>query len=265
MIAHIFNDEWKNWIWSNITNGVSKQRIYSDLIKHGFDPFLVMHELRFSPSFTSEEIIGVNNVSQQLMQLGAIKVNSDYPLFILKDILSKQECLDIIEIQKANNTRSTTGEDSEIKIDKDRISYSTFFEQAEMFQTYPILKALKLKIIGALGIPMRYSEALQGQWYKENGFYNIHFDAEHRQEKVDPIRGNRTWTCMITLNDVETGGATHFPKLDQTINPSSGQAVIWYNLGDNRLAHPSSLHGGLPVTQGEKFIVTQWFRELPQL
>jgi prolyl 4-hydroxylase len=68
---------------------------------------------------------------------------------------------------------------------------------------------------------------------------------------------------MITLNTVEKGGHTHFPKLNQTIEPTPGQAIIWYNLADDHLAHPLSLHGELAIEKGEKFIITQWFREFP--
>ena len=39
MKKYFFNDDWKNWIWSNINNGIKKQRIYDDLIANDYDVF----------------------------------------------------------------------------------------------------------------------------------------------------------------------------------------------------------------------------------
>jgi hypothetical protein len=118
MTIQLFNDDWKNWIWSNINNGVSNQRIYSDLIKNGFDQFLVINELRFLPPATAQGIITPPAVSTHLEQFGAEKLSDVMPLFKVTNFLSETECAEIIEIQKQHNTRSTTGQDDEIKIDK---------------------------------------------------------------------------------------------------------------------------------------------------
>lgn len=66
---------------------------------------------------------------------------------------------------------------------------------------------------------------------------------------------------MITLNRVVEGGDTYFPELNKRFKPQTGQALIWYNLNENGLANPLTLHAGQPIIKGEKFIVTQWFRQ----
>ena len=45
--------------------------------------------------------------------------------------------------------------------------------------------------------------------------------------------GQRTLTCMIYLNDVESGGETEFTKLGLIIKPKKGTIVIWNNLNED--------------------------------
>ena len=76
------------------------------------------------------------------------------------------------------------------------------------------------------------------------------------------VRGNRTWTCMIYLNLVEQGGETSFTAINELITPKMGRAVIWNNLTLDGNVNPKTIHAGLPILQGEKFILTTWFRQL---
>ena len=62
------------------------------------------------------------------------------------------------------------------------------------------------------------------------------------------------------------GGETGFPKLDINIPPKKGDVVVFHNtLLDDAATHPKinprSLHGGMPVIKGEKWMVNLWFRE----
>lgn len=261
MTKYFFNDEWKDWIWSNIKNGVSKQRIYNDLVAQDYDVFTIMNELRFIPDvFRKPDEINCDYVISTLSNSGAIKLDVPIPFFVSKNFISEAECKRIIKIQKERNTRSTTGDNKECKINEKRTSLSTFFEQ-DGSPDDSVIQTVKQKILLATGIPSEYSEKIQGQCYKENGFYHDHFDAYDDYNKFQNPSRNRTWTCIITLNAVEEGGATYFPKLDKYFKPKAGQALIWYNLNENGLAHPLTLHTGQPVIKGEKFIITQWFRQ----
>ncbi len=262
MNKHFFNDDWKNWIWSNIKNGVSKQRIYNDLVEQGYDVFTIINELRFIPNvFRKQDEIKLNHVIGYLQGAGATRVDVPIPFYIFPNFLTETECKAIIDIQREQNDRSTTGDHKECKIDETRTSFTTYFESIQSESMQNIVQQLKQKILSLMGIPTQYSEKIQGQWYKENGFYHNHYDAYEDYNKFKAQYGNRTWTCMITLNDVEEGGDTYFPTLDKRFTPKAGQALIWYNLDENGLAHPLTLHTGQAVKKGEKFIVTQWFRQ----
>lgn len=262
MKKYFFNDEWKDWIWSNIKNGVSKQKIYDRLVAQDYDVFTIINELRFIPDvFRKHDEIRCNRVMGYLQGAGAIKIDAPFPFFIFPDFLTDTECQAIVEIQKTENTRSTIGDNKECEITEARVSFTTCFESIQSDSAHTTIQLLKQKILSLMGIPIQYSEKLQGQWYNENGFYHDHFDAYEDYNKFQNQYGNRTWTCMITLNRVEAGGDTYFPRLDKRFKPKVGQALIWYNLDEDGLAHPLTLHTGQAVIKGEKLIVTQWFRQ----
>ncbi|MGJ3626169.1 2OG-Fe(II) oxygenase [Sphingomonas sp. MMS24-JH45] len=68
---------------------------------------------------------------------------------------------------------------------------------------------------------------------------------------------------MIYLNEVEEGGATWFPKGGVCAVPRKGMALIWNNMSADGSPNTATLHEGMPVVDGVKYIVTKWFREQP--
>jgi prolyl 4-hydroxylase len=263
MKKYWFSDEWKDWIWSNIKNGISKQRIYDDLIECDYDVITVINELRFIPEiFRKKDEIHPNQVISQLEKSEAKKIDVTVPFYQFENFLTKMECDKIIELQINDNTRSTIADKKDKRIDETRTSYTTYFElTTPKPEDDDIIQKVKKRILSLMGIPAQYSESIQGQWYKENGLYHDHYDACDDYNQFKHYHGNRTWTCMITLNEVEEGGETYFPKLNTRFKPAIGQALIWYNLDNNGLAHPLTLHTGQLVKKGEKFIITQWFHQ----
>ena len=262
MKKFFFDDEWKDWIWSNIKNGISKQSIYDDLIDNDYDVFTIINELRFIPQiFRKKDEIPAHFVMDHLEQLGAKRIDVDIPLYKVENFLTKKECDEIIKLQKMESSRSTVADGKDAQISEIRTSSTTYFELIESESKHEIVRVVKEKIMTLLDIPVQYTEAIQGQWYQKNGFYHEHYDAYDDLNQFKYTGGNRTWTCMVTLNEVEEGGDTYFPQLNQRFKPKIGQALIWYNLGEDGLADPLTLHAGQPIIKGEKFIITQWFHQ----
>ena len=73
--------------------------------------------------------------------------------------------------------------------------------------------------------------------------------------------GQRTWTAMVYLNDVEEGGATWFPRAGIRVSPRRGLLLAWNNMNPDGSPNPATLHEGMAVVSGVKYIVTKWFRE----
>jgi prolyl 4-hydroxylase len=63
------------------------------------------------------------------------------------------------------------------------------------------------------------------------------------------------------LNDVPAGGETVFPKLNLSVVPEKGSAVHFEYCNSLGQIDARTLHGGLPVKEGEKWISTKWMRQ----
>ena len=60
-----------------------------------------------------------------------------------------------------------------------------------------------------MGIHWSHGEGLQGQWYEVGEEFKQHFDYDSGPSKALEDIGQRTWTFMLFLNDVEEGGHGH--------------------------------------------------------
>merc|ERR1711896_83736 len=71
----------------------------------------------------------------------------------------------------------------------------------------------------------------------------------------------RSHTVLVYLQNVEQGGETLFPYLNNSvaIQPNHGDAVIFGNLAQNGRCHPDSAHEAAPVRKGEKLILQIWY------
>ncbi|RFF68703.1 hypothetical protein D0A40_05290 [Xanthomonas campestris pv. raphani] len=76
-----------------------------------------------------------------------------------------------------------------------------------------------------------------------------------------PAAGNRLRTVCVYLNAVQAGGATDFPIAGVRVQPRAGAVVCFDNLLADGTPDPDSLHAGLPVDAGSKWLGTLWFRE----
>lgn len=63
------------------------------------------------------------------------------------------------------------------------------------------------------------------------------------------------------MNTPIKGGETRFPHVKISISPRKGNALFFYNTDADGFVNPLTLHAGNPVIDGEKWIMTRWFRE----
>lgn len=76
-------------------------------------------------------------------------------------------------------------------------------------------------------------------------------------------QGQRMITFLLYLNDDYTGGETTFPELDIVTRGVSGNGLYFINAHADRSPDRNMLHTGSPPTAGEKWIVTQFIRDIP--
>lgn len=131
----------------------------------------------------------------------------------------------------------------------------------------PPVERFEEKVADLLGINRRFSEVVQGQRYEVGQEFKPHHDFFHRgQSYYDDVTeqgGQRTWTAMLFLNRPEAGGRTGFPKAGVEAEPEPGSLLIWNNMQADGRPNPNSLHHGMPVEAGLKYVLTKWFRERP--
>lgn len=102
--------------------------------------------------------------------------------------------------------------------------------------------------------------------YDVGGEYKEHHDFFHANQ-VDYVKhtskgGQRLYSCLFYLNESFTGGETKFVKKNIIVKPSTGKMLLWSNMKDDgMILDYDSLHAGLPVISGEKWIAIVWVRQ----
>ena len=129
-----------------------------------------------------------------------------------------------------------------------------------------IVNNLVTRIAGLVAIPLAQAESLQVIHYGPGEEYAPHYDAwdvtSPRGQRCMRRGGQRRVTCLLYLNTVSRGGQTGFPKLSVELEAVAGDLVVFLNTQkDSNQRHPDSLHGGMPVIEGEKWACNLWFRE----
>lgn len=139
-----------------------------------------------------------------------------------------------------------------------RTSHSMHFAPS----MYDAVVAELIKRIAAIaGLPASHAEPLGVLRYGPGQEYRPHYDYY----TDDLHKAQRTVTVFVYLNDVTEGGGTDFPRLQVKVDPARGKAVKFLNCGPDGKPDPDTLHAGLPVIRGEKWLATLWFWDRPFL
>jgi TPR repeat protein len=177
-------------------------------------------------------------------------------------LLSADECRLLVAcaqpgLRRSNTVDPVTGEAREMEL---RTSSDASFDPVIEDVA---LRVVQLRMARAARVELVQAEHLVVLRYGPGDEYRPHRDylppdgvARHH-----PDAGNRTRTICTYLNQPEAGGETVFPLADVTVAPMAGRAVVFDNLYADGRPDPASLHAGLPVMSGEKWLATLWLRE----
>ncbi|MFI4933785.1 MAG: prolyl hydroxylase family protein [Caulobacterales bacterium] len=75
--------------------------------------------------------------------------------------------------------------------------------------------------------------------------------------------GDRIVTFLLYLNDGFEGGELEFPKVGFRCKGAKGDAVYFAHVDPSGKPEPLSLHAGLTITAGEKWVLSQWIHDRP--
>lgn len=172
-------------------------------------------------------------------------------IVVLGNVLSHEECDELIQLSKDRVERSKIGNTR--TVDGLRTSSSVFLEE-----THDVVTRVEKRVSQIMNIPVEHGEGLQILNYKPGQEYKAHFDFFSASAR--PVKNPRISTLVMYLNDVEEGGETYFPKLNLSVSPQKGMAVYFEYFYDNQELNDLTLHGGAPVVIGDKWAATQWMR-----
>ena len=179
-------------------------------------------------------------------------------LFVLRGFLDPATCAAVIE--RIDERRRP----SEIADDVGIANFRTS-ETCDLDWRDPLVGEVDRAIAGLLGLSLDASEPLQGQRYAPGQEFKPHTDTfepgGYDYYRHTAETGQRTWTAMIYLNEPEEGGGTRFKRIGKTVQPETGKLLAWNNLLPDGRPNPATLHQGMKVRRGTKYIVTKWFRE----
>ncbi|CAM1000133.1 Procollagen-proline dioxygenase [Rhodanobacter sp. Root179] len=193
--------------------------------------------------------------------LVGISLSVEHPaLRVLENLLDAEECDELIALAQPRLKRAlTVASDGSNQVDQRRTSEGMFFTLNEL----PLVGRIEQRLATLLGMPVSHGEGLQILHYLPGQEYEPHFDWFDPQQPgydtITAVGGQRVASVVMYLNTPAQGGGTAFPELGLTVTARRGVAVYFaYEGGDQQ-----SLHAGLPVQRGEKWIATKWLRERP--
>jgi prolyl 4-hydroxylase len=201
----------------------------------------------------------VNPAAKLAAMPGAQRVPTrELELFVVRRFLDPETCAALIA--RIDERRRP----SEIADDVGIVNFRTS-ETCDLDWNDPVVADVDRRIADLLGLSLASSEPLQGQRYAPGQEFKPHTDTfepggyDFYVHTADT--GQRTWTAMIYLNEPEDGGATRFKVLGKTVQPEVGKLLAWNNLLPDGRPNPATLHQGMKVRRGTKYVLTKWFRE----
>ncbi|MCC2616432.1 2OG-Fe(II) oxygenase [Aestuariibacter halophilus] len=260
--------QWRDWIADNLNRGVSAETLLSRLCDNGFVyqqclPYLEAHlapELLVDHSADFYQRLATPRLLKQLDQWQARLLDvADAQFVVLEQFLSVRKCTELAALAK------TRLRPSEITATQGYEGFRTSSTCDLPTLHHPLAAQVEQRIVDAMGLGIGEAEPIQAQHYAPGQGFKAHTDYfepgsdEYRDFAAQD--GQRSWTFMLYLSEGCQGGETEFPHLGLRFSPRTGMALAWNNLCSDGTPNPRTLHQAHPVTQGEKVVITKWFRE----
>lgn len=179
-------------------------------------------------------------------------------IFQIRHFADSDLCANLIALIDQGRRPSTIADDNGDQ-------YFRTSETCDLSAQEPAVQQLEAMLTELSGIDPAHGEPLQGQRYAVGQEFKAHTDyftpGGPDWEQYCAVSGQRTWTFMIYLNAVEAGGATRFKAIGKTFHPEAGKLLCWNNRRPDLSENPNTLHHGMKVRGGVKYVITKWYRE----
>ncbi len=181
-------------------------------------------------------------------------------LFICRQFLPSDVCSALVEQIDARRRPSTIADPN------GDTAYRTS-ETCDLDSGDPVVAGVEQALAMLTGIDPQFGEPIQGQRYAIGQEFKGHTDYFEPNgadfTRYCSVAGNRTWTVMVYLNEPEAGGSTRFKAIDKIVQPETGKLLAWNNRRPDGTLNPATIHHGMKVRAGTKYVITKWYRERP--
>lgn len=187
-------------------------------------------------------------------------------VFTIENFLPKPVCAWLIKQSKKNLQRAPVqdaGNGGVFSVDSAR---SNSVAGSNALQPDLVMQLTNLRIAAAIGMPLANQEPTNVLHYARGQEYKAHYDFFRQDEEAGfahELRtiGQRAATVLVYLNEGYEGGETDFPKLNWRFKGKTGDALIFWNLSAEGVREKNSLHSGMPILKGEKWLLSKWVRQ----
>ena len=220
-------------------------------------------QLGWEPAARELELLGQLDLAAW-RRAPAARVQFEKPrIVVIERFASPQECEWLIGraagggLQRAKVYRnSPTAQIAEVRTNRE-MSFT-------IFNADVVLSLIRDRISAAVGAPASHFEIAKLLHYSPGEQFALHADfIEAKTPELAhelAVRGQRSATFLIYLNDGYEGGATQFPRLSWQYRGGRGDALLFSNVDANGAPDYDTIHAGMPPTSGEKWVLSQWVR-----
>lgn len=267
--ASTLTGDWQNWLDVNLKNGVI-ERVLIDTATNSIKLARTKHEAAIRAQqeaieYTYEAPMANfdRSIQTQDRQIPVLLTLDKPRIAVLGDVLSQQECEELIAMARPRMAPSTITDGSTAKqiTSKIRSSDGAWFHRADN----PLIQRIEQRIAKITNWPIEKGEGILVQRYQDGGQYVPHYDFFPPENATSPLSlvhgGQRVATLIVYLNTVEQSGETIFPKLNLKVKAVQGQGLYFAYTNSKGENDRQTFHGGQPVPVGEKWIMTKWMRQ----
>lgn len=218
-------------------------------------------------------VIVIIIITKEIIKKFKSKFENKEFIFEIDDFLTSEECENLIKENDNNLFKSKV-------LSKDKYSSGRISSQKWIKNDKLNKKLLKLaQKYTNIKLTEKNAENIQFAKYDTKGKYDAHYDIcdpiNNGAKFIDKCKEDfknygsvRFLTILVYLNDNYIGGETKFTKINKIIKPTKGKALVFLNCNLDNESYKNglcnkiedSLHAGLPVTEGTKYIINKWYR-----
>lgn len=182
---------------------------------------------------------------------------------VMEGFATKAMCKWIIGRGQGNLKPSMTAdlETGKYRPDPTRSALSLAFT---LYRTDLVFVVLQERLKRLTNLPLHNHEPPNLLSYEPGQEYKAHYDfvplGVPALDAEMQVLGQRVATCLTYLNNDYEGGETLFGRLDWKFRGKTGDAMLFWNVTSDGQPDKLTLHAGLPVVRGRKYLLSQWLR-----